>query len=36
MMTGDRVGGSVELTVIRRGAISTIVTRPVELEAEQV
>jgi len=36
MMTGDRVGGSVELTVVRRGAISTIATRPVELEAEQV
>jgi S1-C subfamily serine protease len=35
MMTGDRVGGSVELTVIRRGAISTIATRPVELEAER-
>ncbi len=36
MMTGDRVGGSVDLTVIRRGVISTIVTRPVELEAGQV
>jgi S1-C subfamily serine protease len=36
MMTGDRVGGSVEITVIRGGAISTIATRPVELEAGQV
>jgi len=35
MMTGDRVGGSVDLTVIRRGAISTIAARPVELEAER-
>ena len=36
MMTGDRVGGSVDLTVIRGGAISTVATRPVELEAGQV
>ena len=36
MMTGDRVGGSVDLTVIRGGALSTVATRPVELEAGQV
>ena len=36
MMTGDRVGGSVDLTVIRGGAISTVATRPVELDAGQV
>ena len=35
MMTGDRVGGSVDITVIRGGAISTIATRPVELEADR-
>ncbi|MGH8950050.1 MAG: S1C family serine protease [Acidimicrobiia bacterium] len=32
LMTGDRVGGSVELTVIRGGSVSTIATHPVELE----
>ena len=35
MMTGDRVGGSVEFTVIRGGAISTVATQPVELESER-
>ncbi len=34
MMTGDRVGGSVDLTVIRGGSVSTIATSPVELEAD--
>jgi len=33
LMTGDRVGGSVDLTVIRGGSVSTIATHPVELEA---
>jgi len=35
MMTGDRVGGSVEFTVIRGGAISTVAAQPVELDAER-
>ncbi|MGH8873281.1 MAG: S1C family serine protease [Acidimicrobiia bacterium] len=34
LMTGDRVGGSVDLTVIRGGSVATIATRPVELEVE--
>lgn len=33
MMTGDRVGGSVDITVVRGGSVATITTRPVELEA---
>jgi hypothetical protein len=30
-MTGDRVGESLELTVVRGGVVTTITTRPVEL-----
>jgi len=33
LMTGDRVGESVDLTVIRGGSVSTIAAHPVELEA---
>jgi S1-C subfamily serine protease len=31
LMTGDRVGESLELTVVRGGVVTTITTRPVEL-----
>ena len=31
LLTGDRVGGSFELTVVRSGAVTTVATRPVEL-----
>lgn len=31
LMTGDRVGSPVDLTVVRGGAVSSIITRPVEL-----
>ncbi len=33
LLTGDRVGGSFELTVVRSGAVTTVATRPVELGA---
>ena len=36
MITGDRVVDRSISTVIRGGAISTVATRPVELEAGQV
>lgn len=35
MMTGDRVGGSVEFTLIRGGAVTTVATQPIELESER-
>jgi S1-C subfamily serine protease len=34
MMTGDRVGAPVDITLIRGGNVETITTRPVELESE--
>lgn len=34
LMTGDRVGGSVDFTVIRGGSLATITTEPVELETD--
>jgi hypothetical protein len=34
LLTGDRVGGSLELTVVRGEVVTTISTRPVELGAE--
>jgi S1-C subfamily serine protease len=33
LMTGDRVGGTFELTVVRGDAVETVSTRPVELGA---
>ncbi len=33
LLTGDRVGGSFELTVVRSGDVTTVATRPVELGA---
>jgi S1-C subfamily serine protease len=33
LLTGDRVGGSLELSVVRGDKVTTIPTRPVELGA---